>query len=105
MIVEMTAEELENSCPTFVAIGTKDIQKTKEILIQKYTKVLEDEQKENLRVYDAESPEEVVKYLYDNGVIVGMVLFYAILTVTSVILGDILMSVLDPRISFTAKAR
>ena len=42
---------------------------------------------------------------YDNGVIVGMVLFYAVLTVTSVILGDVLMSVLDPRISFTAKAR
>lgn len=42
---------------------------------------------------------------YDNGVIVGVVLFYAILTVTSVILGDILMSVLDPRISFTTKAR
>lgn len=42
---------------------------------------------------------------YDNGVIVGMVLFYALLTVTSVILGDVLMSVLDPRISFTAKAR
>ena len=42
---------------------------------------------------------------YDNGVIVGMVLFYAILTVTSIILGDVLMSVLDPRISFTTKAR
>ena len=42
---------------------------------------------------------------YDNGVIIGMVLFYAVLTVTSVILGDILMSVMDPRISFTTKAR
>ena len=42
---------------------------------------------------------------YDNGVIVGMVLFYAVLTVTSIILGDILMSVMDPRISFTTKAR
>ena len=42
---------------------------------------------------------------YDNGVIVGMVLFYAILTVTSIILGDVLMSLMDPRISFTSKAR
>lgn len=42
---------------------------------------------------------------YDNGVIVGMVLFYAVLTVTSIILGDVLMSVMDPRISFTTKAR
>ena len=42
---------------------------------------------------------------YDNGVIVGVALFYAILTVTSVILGDVLMSLMDPRISFTSKAR
>ena len=42
---------------------------------------------------------------YDNGVIVGMVLFYAVLTVTSIIMGDVLMSLMDPRISFTSKAR
>lgn len=42
---------------------------------------------------------------YDNGVIVGMTLFYAVLTVTSLILGDILMSLVDPRISFTTKDR
>ena len=42
---------------------------------------------------------------YDNGVIVGMTLFYAILTVLSLILGDLLMATVDPRISFTNKAR
>lgn len=42
---------------------------------------------------------------YDNSVIVGMTLFYAVLSVTSLILGDILMSMVDPRISFSAKAR
>ena len=42
---------------------------------------------------------------YDNGVIVGMTLFYAILTVVSIIMGDVLMSMIDPRISFTSKAR
>lgn len=42
---------------------------------------------------------------YDNGVIVGVTLFYAVLTVVSIILGDVLMSVMDPRISFTAKER
>lgn len=36
---------------------------------------------------------------YDNGVIVGMVLFYGVLSVASVILGDVLMSLVDPRIS------
>lgn len=42
---------------------------------------------------------------YDNGVIVGVSLFYASLSVVSIILGDILMSMVDPRISFTTKAR
>ena len=42
---------------------------------------------------------------YDNGVIVGVTLFYAVISVTAVILGDVLMSMMDPRISFTAKAR
>lgn len=42
---------------------------------------------------------------YDNGVIVGVTLFYAILSVASMVCGDILMSMIDPRISFTSKAR
>ena len=42
---------------------------------------------------------------YDNGVIVGGTLFYAILTVTSLILGDVLMAMVDPRISFSTKDR
>jgi len=42
---------------------------------------------------------------YDNGVIVGMTLFYALLSVVSIILGDILMSLMDPRISFVTKGR
>ena len=71
MIVEMTAEELEKSCPTFVAIQTKDLQKAKEVLNKKYSKVLEDEQKEYLRIYDVKNSQEVVKYLYENNVIVN----------------------------------
>lgn len=42
---------------------------------------------------------------YDNGVIVGVSLFYAILSVVSIILGDVLMSMVDPRISFSNKDR
>ena len=42
---------------------------------------------------------------YDNGVIVGVTLFYAVLTVTSLILGDVLMAMVDPRISFNTKER
>ena len=43
--------------------------------------------------------------MYDNGVIVGVTLFYAFLSVISIIMGDVLMSLVDPRISFTSKAR
>ena len=71
MIVEMTAEELEKDCPTFVALKTKDMKKAKEVLAYKYSKVLEDEQKEYLRVYDAKNAEEVVLYLYNNQIIVN----------------------------------
>ncbi len=42
---------------------------------------------------------------YDNGVIVGVSLFYAVLSVVAIILGDVLMSMVDPRISFSSKAR
>ena len=42
---------------------------------------------------------------YDNGVIVGVALFYALISVISIILGDLLMSLMDPRISFVSKER
>ena len=42
---------------------------------------------------------------YDNSVIVGVTLFYAVLSVVSITLGDVLMATVDPRISFTDKAR
>ena len=42
---------------------------------------------------------------YDNGVIVGVTLFYALLSVVSIILGDLLMSLMDPRITFVTKGR
>ncbi|MDE6589303.1 MAG: ABC transporter permease, partial [Oscillospiraceae bacterium] len=42
---------------------------------------------------------------YDNSVIVGVTFFYAVLSVVSIILGDVLMATVDPRISFTDKAR
>jgi oligopeptide transport system permease protein len=42
---------------------------------------------------------------YDNGVIVGVALFYAVLSVISLILGDVLMAMVDPRISFSTKDR
>jgi ABC-type dipeptide/oligopeptide/nickel transport systems, permease components len=43
--------------------------------------------------------------VYDNGVIVGLTMFYATLSVVGLLLGDILMAVADPRISFNTKER
>lgn len=42
---------------------------------------------------------------YDNGVIVGLTMFYALLSVACIIIGDVLISVVDPRISFSEKDR
>ena len=42
---------------------------------------------------------------YDNGVIVGLTLFYSLLSIVSIIMGDLLMSMVDPRISFVSKGR
>lgn len=42
---------------------------------------------------------------YDNGVIVGVTLFYAVLSVMAVILGDVAIAAVDPRISFNNKKR
>ena len=69
MIKEMTAEELNASCRTFVALQTKNQENTKFVLRNRYTRVEEDEQG-YLRVYEAKNPEEVVTYLYEKGIIV-----------------------------------
>ena len=70
MIAEMTAQELENNCRTYVALQCKDLDKAKYILKNRFFRVEEDESR-YLRVYDAKNPEEVVTYLYENGVTVS----------------------------------
>ncbi|MBR2989165.1 MAG: ATP-binding cassette domain-containing protein [Clostridia bacterium] len=70
MIAEMTAEELERSCRTFVAVGASNKEMAKALLMRKYIRVEEDE-KGYIRIYDQTSPEQVVSYLYENGVIVN----------------------------------
>ena len=42
---------------------------------------------------------------YDNQVIVGVALFYGVLSILGSVLGDITMSIMDPRINYTTKAR
>lgn len=69
MIKEMTAEELDENCPTFVAVKAKDMKLAKEILVANFNVVKQDEQKEELRVYDDVKPEEIIECLYKKGVI------------------------------------
>ena len=71
MIVEMTAKELDETCPTFVYIQTKDHDRAIQALNIKYSKVIEDKERNLVRIYDAKTPQEVAKYLYDNGIIVN----------------------------------
>ena len=69
MIAEMTADELDASCRTYVALQSGDMSRTKFLLGAKFSRVEEDEAG-YIRVYDAETPEEIVSYLYKNGICV-----------------------------------
>lgn len=73
MIKEMTAEELEQSCRTYVALRTRDMNRTKAILSCRYSRVEEDE-RDYIRVYDAEETEEIVTYLYENNILVSEIM-------------------------------
>lgn len=70
MIKEMTAEELEAGCRTYVALQAREMNRAKALLACKYSRVEEDESG-YLRVYDAKEPEEIVTYLYENGILVS----------------------------------
>ncbi len=70
MIKEMTAEELEAGCRTYIALKAGDFNRAKAILSCKYSRVDEDEA-DYIRVYDMTTPEEIVSHLYNNGIIVS----------------------------------
>ena len=70
MICEMTADELDASCRTFVALQSGDMSRTKMLLGCRYARVEEDEAG-YIRVYDMTTPEEIVTYLYENGICVS----------------------------------
>ncbi len=69
MLVEMTADELDASCRTYVALTSAEMNRTKMLLGCKYSRVEEDEAG-YIRVYDLTTPEEIVTYLYENGICV-----------------------------------
>lgn len=69
MLKEMTAEELEASCPTYTALQAGQMNCAKALLSCKYSRVEEDDEG-RIRVYDRTSPEEIVTYLYENGILI-----------------------------------
>lgn len=69
MIKEMTAQELNEGCRTFVALQAKEMNRSKTLLACKYARV--DEENEYIRVYDAKNPEDIVTYLYENEILVS----------------------------------
>lgn len=70
MLVEMTAQELEANCRTYIALQAKDKNRTKALLTYKYSRVEEDESG-YIRIYDSAVAEDVVIYLYENGITVS----------------------------------
>ena len=70
MIKEMTSEEFEKECRTFVALKSTDLDKTKDILKGKFERIEIDEE-EYIRIYDDTTPEDVVKYLYQKNIIIN----------------------------------
>ncbi|MDE6676697.1 MAG: ATP-binding cassette domain-containing protein [Clostridia bacterium] len=65
MISEMTAEELNANCRTYVALKAKDMAAARAALERKYSRVETDEE-EYIRIYDAVKAEQVVDYLYKD---------------------------------------
>ena len=72
MIAEMTADELDASCRTYVALQTKEMSRTKALLECRYSNVKEDEAG-YIRVYDATTPQDIVTYLYKEGIVVSQI--------------------------------
>jgi len=70
MIKEMTAEELDKSCRTYVCLQCKEMNKAEALLKSEYKRVELDE-KGYLRIYDNVTSQEIVRFLYNNGVIIN----------------------------------
>ena len=69
MIMELSANELEDRARVFVSLKTKNMNGAQAVLKEKYSKV----KQENgyLRVYDVSDAESIVEYLLNNGYVVS----------------------------------
>lgn len=69
MIMEMSAEEMDNRAQVFVSLKTKDMEDAKAVLKAKFAEVREEE--EYIRVYDVGDAESIVEHLLKNGHVVS----------------------------------
>ena len=67
MLDEMTADELDADCPTYIGIRCEERGRARALLGIKYSRTEEDEAG-FLRVYDNVPTEDVVKYLFEAGI-------------------------------------
>ena len=67
MLREMTAQELNASCPTYVSLKTGDMDGARQVLCSRYRRV-ERQEDGSVRVYDRVKPEEIAAFLYENGI-------------------------------------
>lgn len=68
MICEISSKDMESRCRVFVEVKTTDNPKAQSILSKLYNKVKQEE--DYIRVYDADSAEEVAKTLMDNNILI-----------------------------------
>ena len=66
MLKEMTAEQLNASCPTYVYLKAADMNKALAACNNAFARVEFDEEKGEIRIYDKLSAEEVASYLFGN---------------------------------------
>ena len=74
MIAEMTAEELERSCRTFIKLRAGDINRAAVLLRAEFSGVEDDREGGYIRIYDNIRCEDAVEYLYKNGIAVSEIL-------------------------------
>lgn len=68
MIKELTAEELDKECRTYISLKTMEVNIALELLERKYNRVSKNETGEEIRIYDPVKPEEIVEYMHENHV-------------------------------------
>ena len=68
MICEMTAGELEASCPTYLSLRAENLEFAAALLERRFSDVKTDKENGCIRVYDAVPPEKIIAHLYENGV-------------------------------------